>query len=243
MKFELPFNLNKDGKYFDYLRENRDKLKYVDCVYMPTFERKHNTREKCFRSSIEEITYVSCINRLKTFGVNINILIQKDATLELVEKYINRYNIKDFTINDDELAKEIKEKYPDVKLRLSITRKVTVEELNTKDFSMYDIICLFFWYNKFPEIVNQLPNKYKYMIICNTHCLYDCKWCNRHWFEGIPGGNCFQERALHPEHQAYVKPEDLKLFENIEVFKLEGRELSSRIIFNEFNRYTKSQPN
>ena len=243
MKFEVPFNLNWDGQYFKYLDKNKDKLKYIDCVYMPTLELDHNTREECLRKPIDEDTYANYIKELKSYDLNVSVLIQRDASMELIEKYINKYDIHDFTINDDELAKEIKSKYPDIKLRLSITRKVTPKELQEKDFSMYDVICLFFWYNKHLDTIKMLPKEYKYMLICNTECLWNCKNCDTHWFD-IKNfrRTCIQERYKNGKPQydkiAYIPPTELQLFENyIDVFKLEGREFLSHQIFKEFNKY------
>jgi len=65
---------------------------------------------------------------------------------------------------------------------LSITRIITEKEILEKDLSMYDCIVLYFWFGRNLSVIKRLPKKYKYCIILNAFCYYDCKNANRHWF-------------------------------------------------------------
>ena len=35
IKFELPYNFNFDGKYFNLLDARKEYFQQIDCVYMP----------------------------------------------------------------------------------------------------------------------------------------------------------------------------------------------------------------
>lgn len=251
-KFELPYNFNFDKKWFQYMDENKDLWGYIDMIYLPCFvynnsnETIYNTREEIKRYPKSKYEYRNHIEKLKRYNIPISILIQKNSSLELIEEYINDYDIHSFVINNDELARELKSKYGDkINLRLSITRMVTREELETKDLSMYDDICLFFtWTRKLDEL-RKLPKKYKYVVIVNTICLWNCKNSLKHWFNGKTfKPNCFGRsnpctyRDINMKTSAYVRPEDLSLFDDsIETYKLQGRENYSSAIFDNLKQY------
>ena len=144
-KFELPYNFDND--YFAFLNHYQDYFKYIKFIYLPAFKENgiENTREKGFRSMEGKENYhnydkyVNIIKRFQSLNLDICILIQRNATLEIVQKYINEFNIKYFIINNDELAVKLKELYGDkIYLILSITRLLTFDEIINTDLSMYD---------------------------------------------------------------------------------------------------------
>ena len=251
MKIELPYNFNFDGKYFSLLDSYKDKFQQIDCVYMPSFigEGAINTRIDLVRYPKTEEEYHEHIKEFQKRGIQITILMQRNCSMELIDKYYTKFGIKDFTINDNPLAREIKEKYPDMTLRLSITAKATVDEINSKELDPYDTIVLFFWYNRHLDTIKKLPKKHKYTVLVNTTCMYNCPYCEKHWFGEIwVTAKCIGERftfchALNFKNTAYIRPCDTHYFENyVSSFKLEGREVESVSIFREFDKYVNRKP-
>ena len=116
-KFELPYNFDND--YFAFLNHYQDYFKYIKFIYMPAFKEGNiqNSRET---SGILEKTnytdynkYSDIIKRFQSLDLDVCILIQKNATVDIIKKYINEFNIKYFVINDDTLATTLKELYSD----------------------------------------------------------------------------------------------------------------------------------
>ena len=248
IKFELPYNFNFDGKYFNLLDARKEYFQQIDCVYMPSFvnDKMINTRQDLTKYPKTSEEYYNHISEFQKRGINVNILMQRNTTIEDIEKYHNEYYINNFTINDNELALKVKEKYSNIKLRLSITAKATVNDINSKEMDVYDNIVLFFWYNRHLDVIKQLPKNHEYSLLCNTRCMYNCPYCEEHWF-----GNKINEVTTKCSYQrliqghilnfpnvAYIRPIDLCYFEKyISVFKLQGRESSSKCIFADFDRY------
>ena len=250
MLFELPYNFNKDGQYFECLNKYKNMFKYIKFIYLPCFFSGpiQNTRLELTKNelpkTIEE--WESHIERLKETGIDICILIQRYATIEMIEELIEKYDIHIFTINDDELAKNLKSKYGDkIQLNLSITRVLTYDDILNTDLSMYDNIVLFFYFNRHLNLIKKLPTKYNYSLIVNTHCLWNCKMHDKHWFDGANfNGDLYcntlkiKNRQLCMKNVGYIRPEDLKFFERyLGSYKLEGREFSSQHIFSIFKTY------
>ena len=247
MKIELPFNFNIDGQYFNLLDSRIDHFKDIDCVYFSSFENGGtNTRESLVTYPETEKEYCKYIKEFQDRKISVNILIQRNASLDLIRKYHLDYGINDFTINDHTLAADIKEEYPDIKLRMSLTSRVTPKEIGSSILNPYDNIILFFWYNRHLDVIKELPKNHEYTILCNTICLWNCQDCEKHWF----GHNvteitnrCFKKKILWGDtlqfkNTAYIRPEDIKYFEDyVSVFKLEGREHKSTRIFNDFDKY------
>lgn len=254
-KFEIPYNFNFDKNYFDNLEANKDLWGYIDTIYLPCFvdtkidNIQHNSREEFNHSPKTFDEYKWHIDKLKTYNIPITLLIQKDATEDMVEYHINNFGIYSFIINNDELAKKLKEKYGDkIKLTLSITRIITQEEIETKDLSMYDEICLFFYFTRHLNVIKELPKKYSYIALVNSRCLYDCSVVSKHWFD-IKKLNqtcirqLYRHGLLNMKISAYVRPQDLFVFDDyISTYKLQGREYTSDRIFKEFKAYATRQP-
>ena len=247
MKIELPFNFNWDRKYFDLFDAHKNSFCNIDCVYMPTYETGGiNTRESLVKYPETEEKYRKYIRMFQDRDIAVNVLVQRNVTLETIKKYYLNYGVNDFTINDNILAKKIKEQYPDIRLRLSITAKVTPDEISREDLEPYDDIVLFFWYNRQLDVIKSLPKKHSYTVLCNTICLWNCPYCEEHWFGGKDIRftlKCGSKKILWGDtlkfkDTAYIRPEDVVYFEDyVSVFKLEGREHASSHIFRDFDRY------
>lgn len=254
-KFEIPYNFNPDGKYFIYLEECYQYREYIDNIYLPCYidpenkDNQHNTREELsnsFPKTLDE--YAKHIHKLQEYDIPLTILIQRNATYDIIKYYIDTYGIMSFIINDDDLAKKFKNEFGnDIDLRLSITRKATFKELCEQDLSMYDNICLFFWFGRHLDKIKELPDKYNYSILVNSDCLWNCSECDHHWFNGRNYKPRCREKMLdkfyiNMKTVCYIRPEDLNLFyPYISVFKIQGRERSSRKIFKELKEYIKGK--
>lgn len=166
-------------------------------------------------------------------------------TKDIIEGYIDKYKENRFIINDDTIAKELKDKYQDnIHLTLSITRKLTYEDICTLDLSMYDNICLSFYFPHHLQLIKELPDKYKYICLCNSTCLTNCPAPENHWFNlnnefsKICAFKRMNGLKINMKNSSFIRPEDLSLFEPyIEYFKLEGREFSSATIIDTVEAY------
>lgn len=226
IKFEIPFNFERD--YVEKLKARKELHKYIDSIYAAAWRDDcDNSRSglnfrEDYPQSYEE--YVERLKELISIGIDVCILAQRNATLEMVERYI-ALGVKSFTLSDDELAGQIKAKYPDIRLSLSATRALTKEEIINGDFSMYDRIVLFFWFSKHLDELEELPKKNKYVIMCNSRCYYDCKWHDAHWFlkadsreeysdkENTVCKRCYEIMSNDTSKAAYIAPEDLLFFD------------------------------
>lgn len=243
-KFELPYNFNND--YFAFLTHYKEYFKYIKFIYMPAFKEGgiQNTRENSGILEKENYTdytkYSEIIKRFQSLDLDVCILIQRNATLEIVKKYIDEFNIKYFVINDDALAKTLKELYGDkIYVILSITRRITYNEIMKKDFSMYDEICLDFWFNRHIDKIKKLPTKYKYSILINSVC---CPFCPKkeseiHWYQD-------HWHTCLPKDSIEIFPADLVYFDPyITSFKCIDRTFTSTEILNSFKDYVKAYEN
>ena len=134
-QFEVPYNL--DPEYPEKLLQRPALIPYIDCIYAAAWKDDcENTRfdityRDNYPKSYEE--YVSRIKALLALGIPVCILAQKKANITMIRKY-RSLGIHQFILNDDKLAARIKQEYPEVRLSLSITRALTLEELQTGDF-------------------------------------------------------------------------------------------------------------
>lgn len=251
IKFEVPFNFYKD--FVEKVSERRDLFDYIDCFYVAAWKEDcDNTRQGLtfandYPATYEE--YVERIQELQTLGIRICILAQKNASLEMIERYI-ALGIDAFTINDDVLAKAIKEKYSDVRLTLSVTRALSLQALINGDFSMYDRIVLFHWFARHLNAMERLPKKYQYVMICNSKCHYDCKWHDAHWFikanslceysdrEQEVCKTCYSIMGNDARKTSIIEPENLDLFDPyVSAYKLTDRGDFTEHIIDNLNAY------
>lgn len=239
-KFELPYNQQPD--YFDYLRENESLRNYIHSIYTPAYiEDAENTRKQLITApgapkSFAE--YTEHIKKIQDFGYEPNVLMQRKASYPVWQKYYD-LGITHFTLSNDEVAAHIKLNHPEVFLVCSITKMLSFEDFFTKDLSMYDIIVLPFFFNRWLNGIKQLPTKYKYMLLANSCCCAYCSHAEEHWFN--PKGNkmpCYYENdpyaltiAIQPDHLGFFDP-------YISMYKLVDREAPSKDIFHALQLYT-----
>ena len=248
-KFEVPYNF--ETEYLDKILELKEYFEYIKFIYMPAFDENYlqNTREETIYPSVERSinyknwdNYLNIIKGFQSIGLDICILIQRNASLKLVEKYIN-LGIKYFVINDDQLAKTIKKKYKDIYLILSITRNLSYDDIFNEDLSMYDEIVLMFWFNRHLQYIKKLPTKYKYAILTNSECNYKCTVFKEHWWNKIRGEK-FNKCPCNAKDTIKIYVDDLIYFDQyIESFKLTDRAFQTKDIISILKLYLPAYKN
>ena len=251
MKYEVPYNF--DLAFVGELQKTA-LLDNIEFIYLPAWKDDCvNTRMSVTFGNYYPKSYAEYIERLvdlRQLNIPLCILMQRNASMELVEKY-HSLGIRHFIINDDELARRIKERWDDVRLSLSVTRVLTFDEIcdDHRDFTMYDSIVLFYWFNRHFKEVTKLPKKYNYTIMCNNDCYWDCKWHDIHWF--AQGSNmdeymnntapaCTECGKYHNElrDSAIIEPEDLRYFDPyVHSYKLVDRIWSTEWIMRALEFY------
>lgn len=267
-KFELPYNFDfelinklsdKEGKYGNY----NQYLNNVSCIYLPCYwkdglnSRYNLLLDGTIPKNWEEYKkhLISLLNISK-----VAILIQQSCDIKAIDKYYS-FGVKKFILTDNQLAKEIKWKYNDVELILSITKCATDEELinaqkstnNLSEYSIYDKIVLPFRYCRQIQLLENLSkiegfSKDKYILMVNSHCLYNCNRCKAHWILQSEDINKFREKeksltegyclGVYSEKRAYIQPYDLKYFDKyIGEYKLVDRLDSTEEILSNLEKY------
>ena len=244
-KFEIPYNFSKETiiKLIPY-------QDIIETIYVPAYKGHSRSTRVEFGldpNTLEE--YLEHIKFLQMQGFNISILFQENRLLDrkIIEFYLDK-NIKSFIVRDDNTAKLIKTINSNIEVIASITKLLTVKDINTLDLSIYDKIVLDFRLNDI-NIISKLPKKYKYIIIPNTLCSKDAnpKLCQTHWDYGDKLGNklnCFNSAcpnlATIPYNKLY------KFDKYISTYKLQGREKYGDSILEDIylylNEYLKREP-
>jgi len=251
-KFEVPYNLDPD--YPAKLRLRQNLIPYIECIYAAAWKDDcDNTRfDITYRDNYPK-TYEEYVDRLKgllALGIPVCILAQKGATITMIKRY-RTLGVHQFILNDDKLAAKVKASFPELKLTLSITRALTLDELISGDFSMYDRIVLFHWFARHLDALERLPTNYQYTMICNSACYYDCKWHAAHWFLKADNpelygkesdricANCTALLAKGKQQSSYIEPEDLRYFDPyVSCYKLVDRYDDTDTIFNRLYSYS-----
>ena len=179
-KFEVPYNF--DLELINELKKS-DFRENISCVYLPCFyldggnSRKNLIFEEKYPKNWEE--YKKHLLKIKEVSYPM-ILFQEGTSFNTIKKYYS-LGVRKFCLTDDRLAKEIKSNYADVEVILSITRCIKDSELQNSDLSMYDKIVLPFRYCRAIQLFEALPKDKKYILLVNSHCLYNCNRCKAHW--------------------------------------------------------------
>lgn len=247
-KFEVPYNF--DISLVDRLVPYKE---FVDFVYMASYyEDGENSRKDIVLrgeapSTWEE--YIMHVNKIKE-NFDIGVLIQSGSTIELIDKY-HDLGIKIFVLNDSELVIKAKEKYNDIRCILSITAVLSLDDIKNNDYSMYDEIVLFFNFCRQIQLLEELPKKYNYVLMVNSHCIYNCDRCLSHWNLNADTIEEYSEKVfkiidgycsgVYREDRAYIQPNDLVYFdEYISNYKLVDRLMPTDDIIYDIDKYTKS---
>lgn len=225
IKFELPYNF--DPAYVSHFQEpeNSQFLPWVEFIYLPAWKDDcQNTRlDVTFRENYPK-TYEEYTKRIADLQqlAPVCVLMQKGASLDLIKKY-KALGVNKFLINDDALAKMAKKEDPETWVGLSVTRALTLDEIKAGDFSMYDTVVLFYWFNRHLDKLGELPPG-NYTIMCNNDCYWDCQWHDAHWFAGGKDAEEYSQNVrkaceecgkhhMELRDSATILPEDLRYFD------------------------------
>lgn len=247
MKFEIPYNFDKE-----LVKQLIPYREFVDFVYMPAYYKDGgNSRYQLVLDNAVPNDWNEYLEHLRFVQseFEVGILLQRDCTEETIAKYYN-LGVKIFTINNHELATKLRQTYNDLTIILSITAIPTLEYIKSNDLSMYDEIVLFFNFARQQHLLAELPDEYKYVLIPNSHCLYKCQNCLRHWYltadtledyfdkdYDLTHGHCAD---VYREDRAFIPPQDLSYFNNyIYRYKLTDRLDSTEDIIYNIDRYSK----
>ncbi len=247
---EVPYNFRPN--FFQGLDAMCQYKEYIKFIYMPPWKEDYsgNTREylwDCPWAPKTREDYLDRLQKIQSYEVPVCILLQNNSTYDLFEKYYT-LGVRHFIVGNDSLAKQIKENYNDTYLVASITKVLFSKDIIENDYSMYDEIVLWFWFNRHLEEIKTLPKKYKYSLQVNAGCYYNCQWHEYHWYHyhddfmnlGLafnPNLPCVKYRQVD-RNQIIIPPEDLSYFDPyVEGYKLVDRESSTDLIVNHFLSY------
>ena len=239
-QYEVPYNFAYD--FVPKLARKSELFKFIRCVYLPAWKEDSTSTRQDIQSreeypkSYDE--YQIRLKGLQQLGLPVCILMQKNASLESLEKYYD-LGVRIFTINDDRLASDAKSRHPDISLTLSVTRALTEAGIRNGDFSMYDNIVLFFWFTRHLDVLKTLPEKYHYILMPNTECYWNCHWHDEHWFattreEEIAATSNCHKCIMGTHDTSLIEAENLSYFDPyVDAYKLVDRlDTTNRIISN-----------
>lgn len=238
---EIPYNF--DMNLISMLKQIDKHNNICNCIYLPPFQydyvgAKHNyihlnnnSVNKNF--PITRTEYVEHINFInKYFPNKIMLLLQQQNCCmqkHLLTWYYN-LGIKNFCVGSIKQALEIKNNFKDTEVIGSITMKVTPQDLQKKEYEIFDGFVLFFPYNRDIELIKSLPKQYKYILLVNCQCDVICEGTH-HWFANSAEEKCSLLKCPHHyrdqswENIIKIRPMDLDLFDPyISSYKLQGRE-------------------
>ena len=191
--FEEHYNPNHPNdapfvKTLDRIWEKEKKVNDEICLLLQlkdeiqsVIDQVDNMDERLILTYDEYVLRLKCLQQL---GLPLCVLMQRNAPLDALERYYD-LGIRMFTISDDSLAIASKSRHPDISVTLSITSALTESDIKSRDLSMYDHIVLFFWFSRHLDTVKTLPKKYRYILIPNTDCYWNCRWHDAHWFRTL----------------------------------------------------------
>ncbi len=246
-KFEIPFNF--DIELLNFLDNNIDK-NWIEFLFLSPFKedginaRSHvenvNVNGWTYKVPESRDEYTKIIEEMIRRGYRPSILFQETEPIP-IEKldYYFKLGIKDFVVNNDQLALNIKNKDSNYNVVASITKTLSANDIAENDYSMYDKIVLHFPFNRALSRLEELPQKYNYAILANSYCSYNCTVAKKHWYSNSEEAkkiNCVKH--LNKDTLVYIPPEYIHLFEPYaSSFKLQGREYSTPVLANEIYYY------
>lgn len=231
-KFEVPYNF--DFKLIDFYSLHSSMISFV---YLPPFKSDAiNTRtiiENPAKGSLGYMPdtreeYIEHLKYLQQKGLNFCILWQDNKSIEPeILRFYQNFGVNGFVVGNEQNASIIKKHDKTLLLVASITMKLDLNDLLTRDFSIYDSVVLFFPFTRGLNAIKKLSHiKEKLVLMPNTVCFTDC-YARHHWF---PKNNELgqDDRCLARENIdkcCFIYPEHLYLFDDfVGSYKLQGRE-------------------
>lgn len=168
-------------------------------------------------------SYVEHIKYIIANGYTPDVLLQEPEKIleeEVIQMYLDA-GVKTFTVSVDENAKTIRRLCPDAYIVASTTKVLSPKEILETDLSMYDEICLHFWYARNIKTIMELPKTHKYSIIVNALCCCTSTQCYEHWFGTSRRGSFNCTSRYNKAYSSAI--DDLEYFyPYIHTFKIQG---------------------
>lgn len=246
-KFEIPFNF--DIELLNFLDNNIDK-NWIEFLFLSPFKedginaRSHvenvNVNGWTYKVPESRDEYTKIIEEMLSRDYRPSILLQETELIPMEKlDYYFKLGIKDFVVNNDQVALNIKNKDSNYNVVASITKTLSANDIAENDYSMYDKIVLHFPFNRALSRLKELPQKYNYAILANSYCSYKCAVAKKHWYSNSEEAkkiNCVKHD--NKDTLVYIPPEYIHLFEPYaSSFKLQGREYSTHVLANEIYYY------
>lgn len=246
-KFEIPFNF--DIELLNFLDDNIDK-NWIEFLFLSPFKedginaRSHvenvNVNGWTYRVPETRDEYTKIIEEIQKRGYRPAVLLQETRYFPMDKlDYYFKLGIRDFVVNNDQVALNIKNKDSSYNVVASITKTLSANDIAQNDYSMYDRIVLHFPFNRALDRLKELPQKYNYTILANSYCCYKCTVAKKHWYstpEEAKKLNCIKHDDK--DSLVYIPPEYIYLFEPYAAsFKLQGREYPTYKLANEIYYY------
>lgn len=249
VKYELPFNF--DLNLLNFIDDNIDK-DWIEFLFLSPFKDDSSNA----RSHVEGVAksnwtytvpnsrddYTNFIKEIQKHGIKPAILFQEDTPIasNILDYYL-KLGIDSFIVNSDELAKNIKKIDSKLKVIASITKILSAKDLWENDYSMYDKIVLHFPFNRALCKLKELPSFYKYTLLANSYCVYNCKSAKDHWSSTKETSSkvpCLKN--INKDDLIYIPPEYIYMFEPyVDSFKIQGREYPTNVLSEEIYCYYK----
>lgn len=247
--FEIPYNFDKH--LIDLLVSIDPSGNSFHCIYMPPYRKDYisakynyihrsgtNMREQQEMSKEEYLSHVQNI-REKMPNKLMLLLQQNEGCIskEMLKEYID-LGFSKFCVGNIQQAEIIREIYPESEIIGSITMKVMPQDLENSKYKIFNGFVLWFPYNRDFDMITELPNQYRYIMLVNCGCSVYCDGTH-HWFSLDEKVKC--PKANYPHEMKdiiYIDPKDLYLFEPyISYFKLQGREYTTKEIIQDIFLY------
>ena len=203
-----------DNNYIYWLQEQQlfDKS-CVSSVYYPIFVGDGVSARSWTDNSIRDWkSYARLLKECMNAGFPVEVLMQSldKIPLDTFKRYLD-LGVRKFTIAQDFNAIALRELDEDVFISASITKALSPTEICDNDLSMYDEVCLFFFYNFNFDAIKSLPKNIEYSICGNTGCMPFCQQCLNHWFSNEMA-DCRYNRAKGNGWEPGFTYEEYKLY-------------------------------
>ena len=256
---EIPYNF--DFSLIDFLKIYfKGKESLIHSIYLPPFKEDYYSAKEYLPQELnrqstntsypqareEYFKHIEYINNY--FPNKIMLLLQQNENimpLQTIDQYVQKYYINQFCVGSIKQAGQIKYLFPNIEITGSITMKITKEELEQiKKYKDFTNFVLFFPFNRDLQLIKQLPQEFKYILLVNCSCSIFCDGTH-HWFANSSEKEkqaaliCPTRGDMSIKNKMIIRPMDLEYFDPyISYYKLQGRECTTQTIITDIVNYT-----
>lgn len=193
-KLKIPYNFN--AVLVDKIKDIKARHNDIEYFfYLPCSNKDgYNTRQNYMTEPASWEEYIHHIKYIKNQGFDFEVLFQQPGQIlkkDVLQRYIDLGATR-FTFYEDENASLLKKIDSNLYTCASITKVLRPDQIDKSILSMYDEICLFFWYNRNIKYIDNLPKDFNYSILPNTTCSANCSTHLAHWFGSLALDNAFK---------------------------------------------------